>query len=177
MYVFTHVCIAYVCIPDYTSTSTACDPLRVQVQRTISNHIARSVHHQSCSCQMLRLSMSNTVRVTLQVQRASPNTRTIARSSSSRTRATIAVQVVHARGQDRYIARAVHAKTLYKWHKHSTYVQAQALIYTTCITSAVHAKCGTSSSRTRARLVHCPGCPCQNTVQVVQNTVQVVQAQ
>ena len=74
-----------------------------------------------------------------------------------------AVQVVHARGQDRDIARAVHAKTLCKWYKHSTYVQAQALMYTTCITPAVHAKYGTKSSRTRARYVHCPGCPCQNT--------------
>ena len=67
--------------------------------------IARSVHHRGCPCQMLRLSMSNIVGIALQVQRVSPTTRTIPRSSSSHT---------------------------------------------------------------RERYVHCLGCPCQNTVHVVQ---------
>ena len=73
-----------------------------------------------------------------------------------------AVQVVHARGQDRYIARAVHAKTLRKWYKHSTYVQAQALMCTTHAAQANHAiYCTTHAYTYSRRVIQRSGCTCR----------------
>ena len=76
-------------------------------------------------------------------------------------------------------APAVHAKTLCKWYKKSTYVQAQALMYTTHAAQAAHAMYCTTHAYTYSRRVvqrsgctgrlpyiytytykiHCSGCP------------------
>ena len=80
--------------------------------------IVRSVHHLGCPCQMLRLSMLNTVRV--QVQRAISSTWTIARSVhhpgcpcqmlrlSMPNTVRVALQVQRASPSTRTIARSVH---------------------------------------------------------------------
>ena len=77
------------------------------------------------------------------------------RYKHSKLCAMVQAQCEYKHGQDRYIARASHAKTLYKGYKHITHraiVQAQYV----------------RASRVRARQVHRPCWPRQNTVQVVQ---------
>ena len=132
-------CITQACPCQYcTGTSTACEPKHAGL-RTIGASP--------------RLSMSNTVRV--QVQRASPSTQAYARSvhGPGCPRQTSHKYSTH----DRCIAQTVHAK-----HCTSTVRMLDASPRESMPnTVRVQVQHASPSTRTYARLVHHPGCPCQ----------------
>ena len=130
--------------------------------------------------------MKNAVRV--QVKRASPRTRArwVHRPVHTikpyvykyNVRAEARAQAVHAvelyaykysmraqtRGpkHNRCISQAVHAKTLCKWYKHSTYVQAQSLMYTSHAAQAAHAiYCTAHAYAYSRRMIQRSGYTCQ----------------
>ena len=142
--------------------------VRVQVQRASPSARVRSVHRPGCPCH-------KTLRV--QVRRTCPSTRAEAHSvhrsgcpcQKNCTCTSTACEPkhvglrtigasptlsmpVHAAGLLKSVhCQAAHTKTLSKWHKHCTYVQAQVLMYTTHAVQAAHAIYCTSHAYTHSR--------------------------